>query len=337
MAIKKASNSGLLGTRYIDASAGTSKIVDVPDSPEVSSVTRIDLGAQIAFTSATTGGAVTDYTVISTPGNITATGSSSPLTITGLTNGTSYTFKARANNSTGNSTYSADSGAITAAAATWVLAVTANTTQSYSLPSGVSQLGIYAFGAGQNGSGQSGGAGGNAYSGIVNLPTPGHTATITVGASGGATSSFGSYLDSTGGGNATSKTAGNGGGAGGGGTGGNLTLSGPGQTYNYGGGGGNGGNGNGTSPNDLWDGYSAHAGGSGGNAGGSPYGGGGGGGSGQHMSFNYRNASWNYGGHGGGTGGAGNGLSGGGGGGGNGGTGGAGAAGRVIVFEKKVS
>jgi hypothetical protein len=336
MAIRKASNSGLTGGRYIDASAGTSKIVDVPDSPTIGSITRIDLGAQVAFTPSTKGGNVVSYTATSTPGGFTGTGSS-PITVTGLSSGTSYTFKVRATNATGSSAYSSDSASITAAAASWVLALTATTTQSYSLPSGVSQLGIYAFGAGQNGSGQSGGAGGSAYSGIVNNPTPGHTATVTVGASGGATSSFGSYLDSTGAGNATSKTAGNGGGAGGGGTGGNLTLSGPGQTYNYGGGGGNGGNGNGTNPNDIWNGYSVHAGGNGGNAGGSPYGGGGGGGSGQHQSFNYRNASWNYGGHGGGTGGAGNGLSGGGGGGGNGGAGGAGAAGQVIVFEKKVS
>jgi hypothetical protein len=337
MAIRKASNSGLTGTRYIDASAGTSKIVDVPDTPAIGSITRIDLGAQVAFTPTTKGGNVVSYTVISTPGSFTASGASSPLTITGLTNGTSYTFKVRATNATGTSAYSSESASITAAAASWVLGVTANSTQAYSLPSGVSQLGIYAFGAGQNGSGQSGGAGGNAYSGIVNLPPAGHTATITVGASAGATSSFGSYLDSNGGGNASPKTAGNGGGNGGGGTGGNLTLTGPGNTYAYGGGGGNGGNGNGTPPNDLWDGYSVHAGGNGGNAGGSPYGGGGGGGSGQHMSFNYRNASWNYGSNGGGTGGAGNGLSGGGGGGGNGGAGGAGGAGRVIVFEKKVS
>jgi hypothetical protein len=55
----------------------------------------------IAFTPPTTGGPVTFYTAIARSGGqtsgpaITTTGPSSPLTLTGLTNGTSYTFTAR--------------------------------------------------------------------------------------------------------------------------------------------------------------------------------------------------------------------------------------------------
>jgi len=55
------------------------------------------------------GAAITGYTVISNPGNITATGSNSPITVTGLTAGTSYTFRVKATNSVGDSEYSSAS------------------------------------------------------------------------------------------------------------------------------------------------------------------------------------------------------------------------------------
>jgi|GEM_PF-1437970 len=45
--------------------------------------------------------AITAYTIVSTPGNITTTASTSPVIVTGLTNGTAYTFTVRANNSAG--------------------------------------------------------------------------------------------------------------------------------------------------------------------------------------------------------------------------------------------
>jgi N-acetylneuraminic acid mutarotase/photosystem II stability/assembly factor-like uncharacterized protein len=49
------------------------------------------------------GSAITGYTVTSSPGNITATGTASPITVTGLTNGTAYTFTVVATNAAGNS------------------------------------------------------------------------------------------------------------------------------------------------------------------------------------------------------------------------------------------
>jgi hypothetical protein len=58
------------------------------------------------------GSAIIDYTVTSSPGNITATGSGSPITITGLTNGTTYKFTVKARNSVGSSLASADSNAV---------------------------------------------------------------------------------------------------------------------------------------------------------------------------------------------------------------------------------
>lgn len=59
--------------------------------------------ATVSFNApASDGGApVTSYTVAASPGGLTATGTSSPITITGLTNGTTYTFTVDATNSVG--------------------------------------------------------------------------------------------------------------------------------------------------------------------------------------------------------------------------------------------
>lgn len=347
MAVSKASTSGLAGLKFKDASAGTTKIPDLPGTPTLGAITLIDLGATVAFTPSALGGTPVNYTVTASPGNIQSSGSTSPITLTGLTRAVTYTLTIKANNATASSPESAPSSPIVAKNDSWFLAVTANNTQQYTLPSGVNLLGLYTIGGGFNGSGHTGGSGGTAHSGLVSNPTPGHSSTITVGAAGGGVSSFGSFLDSGGGGNASSKTAGNGT-DGAGQPGGNITQSNVGTTYPYGGGGGNGGGGNGSDPHDHWDGYSVHAGGSGGNAGGSPYGGNGGGGGGGHSRFNYApNYSWNYDAGAGGSGNAGQVPGGGGGGGGGGGhnpnrgTGpqgaaGAGAAGRVYVWEKVV-
>ncbi|WP_168205985.1 S-layer family protein [Geobacter sp. FeAm09] len=56
--------------------------------------------------------AITGYTVVSSPGSITATGTASPITVTGLTNGTAYTFTVTATNAIGTSA-SATSGSVT--------------------------------------------------------------------------------------------------------------------------------------------------------------------------------------------------------------------------------
>ena len=59
--------------------------------------------ATVSFTAPTnTGGSpITSYTVTASPGNITASGSSSPITVSGLTNGVSYTFTVTATNALG--------------------------------------------------------------------------------------------------------------------------------------------------------------------------------------------------------------------------------------------
>jgi hypothetical protein len=59
------------------------------------------------------GSSITGYTVTSTPGNITATGSASPITITGLTNYTTYTFTVTAANAAGTGAASSPSNSVT--------------------------------------------------------------------------------------------------------------------------------------------------------------------------------------------------------------------------------
>jgi hypothetical protein len=59
------------------------------------------------------GSAITNYYAVSNPGQITASSVTSPVTVTGLTNGTNYTFTVWALNSFGPSAYSAASGSVT--------------------------------------------------------------------------------------------------------------------------------------------------------------------------------------------------------------------------------
>jgi predicted outer membrane repeat protein len=87
----------------------------VPGAPTIGVATAGDAQATVTFTApASNGGAVvTGYTVTASPGGATATGAASPITVTGLTNGTAYTFTVTATNSAGTSTPSAASNSVT--------------------------------------------------------------------------------------------------------------------------------------------------------------------------------------------------------------------------------
>jgi len=86
----------------------------VPDAPTIGTATGGNTQASVAFTAPTNvgGSAISAYYAVSNPGQITASGASSPVTVTGLTNGTSYTFRVWALNTFGPSPFSAASGAV---------------------------------------------------------------------------------------------------------------------------------------------------------------------------------------------------------------------------------
>jgi hypothetical protein len=86
----------------------------IPDIPTIGTANVSNGQASVSFTpSVSNGGADVTYTITSTPGSKTGTGTSSPITVTGLTNGTAYTFTVTATNSAGTSTASAASNSVT--------------------------------------------------------------------------------------------------------------------------------------------------------------------------------------------------------------------------------
>lgn len=90
----------------------------VPGAPVITGATPGSGQVTVAFNPPGTNGgiAISNYTVTASPGGATATGQSSPITVTGLTNGTAYTFTVTATNSVGTSAPSSTSSPVTPAA-----------------------------------------------------------------------------------------------------------------------------------------------------------------------------------------------------------------------------
>jgi hypothetical protein len=90
-------------------------VAPVPGAPTGLTATPGSGQASISFTAPASdgGSAILDYTVTSSPGGFTATGAGSPLTVTGLTNGTAYTFTVTARNANGSGAASTASSSVT--------------------------------------------------------------------------------------------------------------------------------------------------------------------------------------------------------------------------------
>jgi trimeric autotransporter adhesin len=89
-----------------------------PSTPTIGTASIGNLSASVAFTPVSN---AASYTITSSPGGITATGTTSPIRIAGLTAGTAYTFTVVANNPIASSAASAASNSVTptTAGVTW--------------------------------------------------------------------------------------------------------------------------------------------------------------------------------------------------------------------------
>lgn len=260
----------------------------VPNAPTIGTATASGancVSVTLTAPSDVGGGAISSFTAFTSCGAYSGSNTLSPVTVTGLTTGTSYTFKVIATNLYGPSLPSGLSNSATPALPVGQEAYTTAGSYSWVAPAGVTSVSVVAVGGGGSGAlrflcgGQyqicgAGGAGGGL--GYKNNYTviPGNSYSLQVG--GVATDS---YFVSTGvvkgggGGNAgAGYTAGTGGTytGDGGGNGGNGCTDGAGGAGGYAGNGGRGGgNGNG---------LSGSGGGAGGGGGGGGYSGAGGGG-----------------------------------------------------------
>ena len=90
----------------------------LPEAPTIGTATDAGTGSSVdvAFTASELyGGTVSQYTVTSSPSSITGAGGSSPVTVTGLTAGTAYTFTVAVETGAGTSPSSSSSNSVTPA------------------------------------------------------------------------------------------------------------------------------------------------------------------------------------------------------------------------------
>jgi hypothetical protein len=103
------------GTSPASSASNSVTATTVPQAPTIGTAADGGTGttATVTYTANATGGkAVSAYTATSSPGSITGTGTS-PITVSGLTAGTAYTFTVTATNANGTSSASSASNSVT--------------------------------------------------------------------------------------------------------------------------------------------------------------------------------------------------------------------------------
>ena len=125
-----------------------------PGQPTSVSATAGDAQAVVSFTvPAYTGKGTVNYTATSSPGGFTASGSSSPLTVTGLSNGTAYTFTVRATTAGVQGSASSASASVTPVLPSYALSQTFNSSGTYTVPAGKTKVAAFVIGGGGGGTG----------------------------------------------------------------------------------------------------------------------------------------------------------------------------------------
>jgi FtsP/CotA-like multicopper oxidase with cupredoxin domain len=119
--------TNVVGTSLPSTASNPVTLGTVPGAPTIGTATGANNSATVTFTppASNGGGAITGYTATSAPGNRTATGTGSPITVTNLTQGTYYTFTVTARNAAGTGPASAPSASVAVGA--WPNAPTAIT------------------------------------------------------------------------------------------------------------------------------------------------------------------------------------------------------------------
>lgn len=99
---------GTSGASRTSSNSATALSPTAPDAPTIGTASIDDQASTVSFTPpGNNGGSViTSYTVVTEAGGFSVSGASSPITVTGLTNGVAYTFKVKATNAYGDSAWS---------------------------------------------------------------------------------------------------------------------------------------------------------------------------------------------------------------------------------------
>ena len=160
------------------------KVANAPTIGTATAASSTSVSVTFTAPTCTGGGAISAYTVFANCGIYTATGASSPLTVTGLTTSTPYTFKVIATNAYGPSYPSAASNSATPPAA-GQQAFVCSGSYSWVAPSGVTSVSVVAVGGSAGGLNNCrGGAGGGLGYKNNYAVTPGCSYVVVVGGGG---------------------------------------------------------------------------------------------------------------------------------------------------------